>query len=1235
MAGNRGNIADKQLKVATLNIRGLRNLKKRSAVFRTLRLEKLDVIALQETYLLDSDYDYVKKQWGGMIHQSSGTNRSKGLCTIFHSRFEEKDVQLIFKNDRMIISSLNVDKNKIFFVNIYSPCIDVEKPAFYDDLQAEIRRHVQVDDDIICLGDFNIAVEDVDTVAGAKHSENIRQCLRNFCSTLGMADTWRMLHPHEKSHTWSRGNPVSARRLDYILIGESLISFLKDSIITSIGFSDHRMVVSTIEFAPFKLGKGLFKLNASLLEDKDFCHLIVKEIQSTKEDYNELNPHLLWEVIKINTKEIAQQYSRFKASEKRNRRGALLNFLENSMGCGNDKQAHIVQEITKIKREFEIEELHRVKGAQKRARVRWMEEGEKCTKYFLSLEKSRSNANTVKKLRNNDGGTVTGEEEIVEEIGSYFERVYNQNEKSDEQILNNFQGFVNEVIFPSLSENEVEMCDTPITIDEVAAALKSMKNGSAPGSDGLPVEFYKVFWQHIRSPLMECYNYSFAVDNLSPTEREAVISLIHKGKNLPRDCLSNWRPISLTNVDYKILAKTLSLRLSTVIGDLIGDQQVGFIKGRKISTIHREIDDILEYQRVSRSCGILLALDFKQAFDSINTVFILESLRNFGFGPNFVKWISILNADRLTCVKNGGHISRMFKMNNGVRQGCPISPQLFILAVEVLAQKVIQSNLVNGIKTVEESDPLKIRQYADDTTLFLKDQHDMIRAMSILDEFSTFSGLSLNVNKSFAMVTDARTETAEINEIRVRDTIKILGLYFSNSKSAGEITANWTSKIDCLLRTLEKWARRDLSILGKLHLIKTFGITQFNFIMQSIALPRSVLEEINRILFRFLWKKRFTNRRAFEKVKRKVMCNDLHNGGLKMVDIFNRQNAILLGWAEELLKPDLQPWKKLAGYFFRDLGGLSVFKSDVPLKQFKGAQLISSSFWKQVLEKWLLFSDNDLQGIKSRENPIFNNNNVRYAGQIIFLPSCIQRGIILAEDVSVQDRIMTKEEFLEKVGTYPRCLLDYNILYNALKNKFNWNALTNQNNGFSFKGSDIGSIGRRGFYMTIIEQASPLCINIWERRYGETIDKKHWQIVHSLKESRLKTLAWKILHNIYPTNILLHKMKLKESPSCEFCGVPDFIEHFFYQCQKVKKLWVEIEKELQSYLNCSIRITEKTVLIGDTGSSGNNRRELNQINKIIAIGKLTVSKFKYGKATDIVALYRAECCIRNIWDTAR
>ena len=213
--------------------------------------------------------------------------------------------------------------------------------------------------------------------------------------------------------------------------------------------------------------------------------------------------------------------------------------------------------------------------------------------------------------------------------------------------------------------------------------------------------------------------------------------------------------------------------------------------------------------------------------------------------------------------------------------------------------------------------------------------------------------------------------------------------------------------------------------------------------------------------------------------------------------------------------------------------------------------------------------------------------------------------------------------------------MDYNILYNALKNKYNWNAQTNPRHEFSFQGSDIGSIGRRGFYRAIIEQESPLCKNIWERKYGETIEKKHWQIVHSLKESRLKTLAWKILHNIYPTNILLHKMKLKESPSCESCGVPDFIEHFFYNCKKVKKLWVEIQKELQSNLSSSFKITEKTVLIGDTGSAATPKKELDKIHKTIAIGKLTVSKYKYGKATDIIALYRTECCIRNIWDAAK
>ena len=112
-----------------------------------------------------------------------------------------------------------------------------------------------------------------------------------------------------------------------------------------------------------------------------------------------------------------------------------------------------------------------------------------------------------------------------------------------------------------------------------------------------------------------------------------VISLFHKGKDLSFENLNNWRPISLTNVDYKILAKVLSLRLNIVIEKLIGLQQTGFMKGRHIGSAHRQIDDILLLQRFSNSPGILLALDFKKAFDSVKIPCILKALKVFGFGP--------------------------------------------------------------------------------------------------------------------------------------------------------------------------------------------------------------------------------------------------------------------------------------------------------------------------------------------------------------------------------------------------------------------------------------------------------------------------------------------------------------------------------------------------------------------------------------------------------------------------
>ena len=112
-----------------------------------------------------------------------------------------------------------------------------------------------------------------------------------------------------------------------------------------------------------------------------------------------------------------------------------------------------------------------------------------------------------------------------------------------------------------------------------------------------------------------------------------------------RDQLGNWRPISLTNTDYKILAKALSGRLQTVIKSSIHEDQVGCVRGRNVSTITKPIDDVIEMIEFNNNSGAIVALDYCKAFDSVNKNFLLHTMNLYDFGPNFQKWTQVLLAN--------------------------------------------------------------------------------------------------------------------------------------------------------------------------------------------------------------------------------------------------------------------------------------------------------------------------------------------------------------------------------------------------------------------------------------------------------------------------------------------------------------------------------------------------------------------------------------------------------------
>ena len=205
---------------------------------------------------------------------------------------------------------------------------------------------------------------------------------------------------------------------------------------------------------------------------------------------------------------------------------------------------------------------------------------------------------------------------------------------------------------------------------------------------------------------------------MSEEQRRAVLRLIAKKDKNTTD-LKNWRPISLLNTDYKILAHALSHRLQKVLPEIISKDQNAYMKGRFIGYNIRTILDIIEITNTNKLKTTIAFLDFEKAFDKLNWEFINKCLAAFGFGPNLLKWVKLMYNDISSCVINNGYTSRYFKLKCGIRQGCPLSALLFIIAAESLACSIRRNLNIRGIQI--GTNEIKLSQLADDTTLFLKD----------------------------------------------------------------------------------------------------------------------------------------------------------------------------------------------------------------------------------------------------------------------------------------------------------------------------------------------------------------------------------------------------------------------------------------------------------------------------------------------------------------------------------
>lgn len=183
---------------------------------------------------------------------------------------------------------------------------------------------------------------------------------------------------------------------------------------------------------------------------------------------------------------------------------------------------------------------------------------------------------------------------------------------------------------------------------------------------------------------------------LTPTLRQASISLLLKKGKDPLSC-SSYRPISLLNVDIKILAKVLALHLESVLPTIISPDQTGFIKNRKSFFNVRRVFNILYSSSLSQHPEVLLSLDAEKAFDQMEWGYMLYALCRFGFDDVFISWIKLLYTSPLASVRTNDTLSSYFLLQRRTRQGCPLSPLLFALAMEPLAISIWHCTDIKGI----------------------------------------------------------------------------------------------------------------------------------------------------------------------------------------------------------------------------------------------------------------------------------------------------------------------------------------------------------------------------------------------------------------------------------------------------------------------------------------------------------------------------------------------------------
>ena len=1178
--------------VITHNVRGLGDEKKLRHLLHYLQQRKsgknLDFIScLQETYIEKAGkIPYI---WRGNYFLTPGNGHSCGCLTLLSPHLNILDSRNLGSRGHILACQKSGDQGVTYIVaNIYAPNPNSnEKIEFFNgvfDVIAEFQERHNCEN-LFVMGDFNLTFKasEMRNRNYTMQEQRVARIVKSRIEELELKDIWDSY----VGFTWRRPNTDTFSTIDRILYTSRTLGTEKSVENWALSCSDHAAVETSFFLVEAKIRNRskITRLDPSLAKET-WSKLEIER------KFNEMfatvdvdwDPHMKLEFAKVCIRSVVEQTQAERKRNEKSEEDEINEELDTAiakLGTGaltGNRKLNLIDHVEHLRNRKQ--ELVNLKGERLATRLgtKWYNEGEKSTRYFLRLL-NRAIPDDFKSITSSAGeGEVTDPERIEAEIVQYYRKLYESYDKTELITMENDDEFFKEL--NQVSVDESRELTKPISLAELTSTLHTCRD-SAPGPDGIPYSILGLLWPIYGNLLLDAWNHSVRIGNLPPSHKVSYLKLIPKvGKDLKE--LTNWRPITLSNCDHKLITKSLANRLCKAASPVIRDRQTAYLKGRLINDNIRAMLSTINITNLEERCeGLLISLDAKKAFDSVEHSYIERCLKELGC-ESFIPVLRLLYSELETSINVNGRIVKGFRILRGVKQGDSLSCILFIICMEPLLRNIECNVDIAPITSEALGNLPKVYAYADDVNGTINDTPAGVQAVfSEYEKLTKRSGLWLNADKTEVMrlgINEPKTFNVmymgQQFEIRTKNKIKINGVLLQRDERAlvEENVRTAMTKMDKFFRA---WSRRNLSTLGRIVITKTFGISQLIFLMQSLELKSEHFKAINALLYKYIWNRHYLAAKAPERIKREIMTKPINKGGYGMLDIVALDDSLklkALGRLATSSHPFLMLLKDKCN--FEDF-----FQPSCPNRLEsvlnKGIELLKLDRDKLWDNKFLKNSTSLLQEIKTMSIGKVVNQQGRLSIPFFLIR---RRGVTRIADLTPRD-LNELERYIEN-RKLP--LIRQARMLPPLNN------VTDIKMSIAIKGvfKELGRCTSKE-----IRESRMSLDPILEYKLGVTLtsaEAASWGYkLSKLTSIRHRVTLLRVAHGEFYTKDKLHRYNLTDDNSCPRCGEVETLVHKFVECEYIARIWqyASLTSNYPSASNGHRQVTYKSILGGHVEST--------------------------------------------------